>query len=403
MCSTRSRTKFTLSDKLNSKGTIHYSPRERAEGSRMSVEQCKERVRENKVPVEDLLLNKDVLIVDDDPTFRSIVRAVLESYSCNVKEASNGLEGLQMLQHSLPDVLLCDLAMPILNGIEFVEEAVLEYPMLPIIVISGSGDMQDVAKVLRLGAKDFLVKPITDVSILIKSLASALKLSEESSYRMQDFSSQWFRTSEMDRSCNDELHWHLDYLQKEPNVGRELLFELLPESDAQHGDWKLGYRLLQSTDGMPLIFDYEWLLDGRLFFYLVDSNTGGESSVVSCLLIRAFFNDFIRDQNISLNTLPSMLESIEKGMATIDNAQPMSAIFGYVDLADEALFILSAGLDAVWENKRDRNILHASEQLVLNAAKNKVHRFPIMQRNSLLLNNLGCSSFKLELSFTSVD
>ena len=184
----------------------------------MSVEQCKERVRENKVPVEDLLLNKDVLIVDDDPTFRSIVRAVLESYSCNVKEASNGLEGLQMLQHSLPDVLLCDLAMPILNGIEFVEEAVLEYPMLPIIVISGSGDMQDVAKVLRLGAKDFLVKPITDVSILIKSLASALKLSEESSYRMQDFSSQWFRTSEMDRSCNDELHWHLDYLQKEPNV-----------------------------------------------------------------------------------------------------------------------------------------------------------------------------------------
>lgn len=403
MCSTRSRTKFILSDKLNSKGTIHYSPRERAEGSRMSVEQCKERVRENKVPVEDLLLNKDVLIVDDDPTFRSIVRAVLESYSCNVKEASNGLEGLQMLQHSLPDVLLCDLAMPILNGIEFVEEAVLEYPMLPIIVISGSGDMQDVAKVLRLGAKDFLVKPITDVSILIKSLASALKLSEESSYRMQDFSSQWFRTSEMDRSCNDELHWHLDYLQKEPNVGRELLFELLPESDAQHGDWKLGYRLLQSTDGMPLIFDYEWLLDGRLFFYLVDSNTGGESSVVSCLLIRAFFNDFIRDQNISLNTLPSMLESIEKGMATIDNAQPMSAIFGYVDLADEALFILSAGLDAVWENKRDRNILHASEQLVLNAAKNKVHRFPIMQRNSLLLNNLGCSSFKLELSFTSVD
>ena len=154
---------------------------------------------------------------------------------------------------------------------------------------------------------------------------------------------------------------------------------------------------------MPLIFDYEWLLDGRLFFYLVDSNSGGESSVVSCLLIRAFFNDFIRDQNISLNTLPSMLESIEKGMATIDNAQPMSAIFGYVDLADEALFILSAGLDAVWENKRDRHILHASEQLVLNAAKNKVHRFPIMQRNTLLLNNLGCSSFKLELSFTSVD
>ena len=363
----------------------------------MSVEQCKKNMGENKAPVEDLLLNKDILIVDDDPIFRSMVKAVLESYFCNVKEAENGLEGLKVLQHSLPDVLLCDLSMPILNGIEFVEEAVQQYPMLPIIVISGSGDMQDVARVLRLGAKDFLVKPISDVSILIKSLASALKLSEESSYRMQDFSSQWFRTSEMDKSCNDELHWHLDHLQNEPNIGRELLFELLPESDAQHGKWKLGYRLLQSTDGMPLVFDYEWLLDGRLFFYLVDSDSGGDNSVISCLLIRAFFNDFIREQNISLDAISKMVTSIEKGMTTMEHSQPMSAIFGYVDFAEEALFILSAGLGAVWENKIDRHVLQASGALTLNASQNQVHRFPISERNSLLLNNLGCSSFKLEL------
>ncbi|KAB2824502.1 response regulator [Aliivibrio finisterrensis] len=364
----------------------------------MSIEQCEKNVDEVKAPVEDLLFNKDVLIVDDDPVFRCMVKAVLESYSCNVKEACNGLEGLKILQNALPDVLLCDLAMPILNGIEFVEEAVLEYPMLPIIVISGTGDMQDVAKVLRLGAKDFLVKPINDISILIKSLVSALKLSEESSQRMQDFSSQWFRTSELDKSCNDEFHWHLEHLQNEPNIGRELLFELLPESDAQHGDWKLGYRLLQSTDVMPLIFDYEWLLDGRLFFYLVDSNTGGESSVVSCLLIRAFFNDLIRDQNITLNTIPKMVASIEKGMTAMAHSSPMSGMFGYVDFADEAIFILSAGLDAVWDNQKERSVVRGSEQLTQGAENNKVHRFPIAQQNSLLLNSLGCSSFKLELS-----
>ena len=364
----------------------------------MSIKQCEKNVDEVKAPVEDLLFNKDVLIVDDDPVFRSMIKAVLESYSCNVKEACNGLDGLQILQNSLPDVLLCDLAMPILNGIEFVEEAVLEYPMLPIIVISGSGDMQDVAKVLRLGAKDFLVKPINDISILIKSLVSALKLSEESSQRMQDFSSQWFRTSELDKSCNDELHWHLDHLQNEPNIGRELLFELLPENDAQQGNWKLSYRLLQPVDGMPLIFDYEWLLDGRLFFYLVDSKSGEESGVVSCLLIRAFFNDFIRDQNIALNTIPKMVASIEKGMATMEHSHPMAGMFGYVDFSDEAIFILSAGLDAVWDNQKERSVVRGSEQLTQGAENNKVHRFPIAQENSLLLNSLGCSSFKLELS-----
>lgn len=364
----------------------------------MSVEQCQKKRDVIKAPVEDLLFNKDILIVDDDPIFRSMIKAVLETYSCNVKEAGNGLEGLQILKHSLPDVLLCDLSMPILNGIEFVEEAVLEYPMLPIIVISGSGDMRDVAKVLRLGAKDFLVKPINDISILIKSLISALKLSEESTLRMQDFSSQWFRTSDLDKSCNDELHWHLEHLQNEPNIGRELLFELLPESDAQHGHWKLAYRLLQSTDGMPLVFDYEWLLDGRLFFYLVDSDSGGDNGVISCLLIRAFFNDFIREQNISLDTIPKMVTSIEKGMETMDHSQPMSAIFGYIDFSEQALFILSAGLNAVWENKNERHVLHADGQLTVNAAKNQVHRFPISDHNSLSLNNLGCSSFKLELN-----
>ncbi|AZL84421.1 response regulator [Aliivibrio salmonicida] len=365
----------------------------------MSIEQIKEKTKEDNTPVEDLLVNKDVLIVDDDPIFRSMVKAVLESYSCNVKEANNGLEGLQMLQHSLPDVLLCDLSMPILNGLEFVEEVVLEYPMLPIIVISGTGDMQDVAKVLRLGAKDFLVKPISNVSLLVKSLVSALKLSEESSLRMQDFSSQWFRTSDLDKSCTEELHWHLEHLQNEPNIGRELLFELLPESDAQHGEWKLAYRLLQSTDGMPLIFDYEWLLDGRLFFYLVDSQSGGENSVVSCLLIRAFFNDFIRDQHISLDVISKMVESIEKGMGTMEESESISALFGYVDFAEQALFILSAGLGAVWESTHSRHVLQIGELLTSERSNNKVQRFPIAKaNNSLFLNCVGCSSFKMELN-----
>lgn len=388
-----------FSNNKNKKSSI----KARAEGSRMLVKQMiKKREGEQYAPDEDLLLNKDILIVDDDPIFRTMIKAVLEQYSCNVKEASNGLEGLQMLKHSLPDVLLCDLAMPILNGIEFVEEAVLAYPMLPIIVISGNGDMQDVAKVLRLGAKDFLVKPIRDVSILIQLLSSALKLSEESNVRMKDFSSQWFRTSELDKSCNEELHWHLKYLQDEPNIGRELLFELLPESEAQHANWKLSYRLLQSADGMPLVFDYEWLLDGRLFFYLVDSQSGGKNAVISCLLIRAFFNDFIRDLAGSSHSISAMVALIEKGMSTMENSQAMSGIFGYVDLSEQAVFLLPVGLDAIWEGRNKRDVLRASNPLGENASENPVHRLPIESGviNSLLLNNIGYSSFKLELLST---
>ncbi|MGN2698724.1 hypothetical protein ACTFQC_20560 [Aliivibrio fischeri] len=174
---------------------------------------------------------------------------------------------------------------------------------------------------------------------------------------------------------------------------------MLPESEAQHANWKLSYRLLQSTDGMPLIFDYEWLLDGRLFFYLVDSHSGGENGVISCLLIRAFFNDFIREQQMSTNTISAMVASIEKGMGTMENSQAMSGVFGYVDLSEQAVFILSAGLDAIWESNNQRNVLRANNQLTTHASANQVHRFSVKEgMNSLSLNNVGCSSFKLELT-----
>lgn len=67
-----------------------------------------------------------------------------------MREAEDGLEGLRALREAIPDILLCDLSMPVMTGMEFVEEIAAQYPMLPVIVISGTGDMADVATALRM-------------------------------------------------------------------------------------------------------------------------------------------------------------------------------------------------------------------------------------------------------------
>jgi len=103
---------------------------------------------------------KLVMLVDDDPIFRRITSGFLLSQGYKVIEAENGLDGLRKLKSAEPDIIMCDLAMPVLDGIEFVEEVSLEYPSLPLIVVSATDDMADVAKALRYGIKDFLPKPI---------------------------------------------------------------------------------------------------------------------------------------------------------------------------------------------------------------------------------------------------
>lgn len=81
---------------------------------------------------------KLIMLVDDDPIFRRVTGGYLSAQGYEVLEAENGLDGLKKLRSAEPDLILCDLAMPVLDGIEFVEEVSLEYPSLPLIVVSAT-------------------------------------------------------------------------------------------------------------------------------------------------------------------------------------------------------------------------------------------------------------------------
>ncbi|GAM69285.1 response regulator [Vibrio sp. JCM 19236] len=102
---------------------------------------------------------KQVLVLDDDAVFRALVRSLLESQGYDVSEADNGLEGLKSLTTQVPDLVICDIEMPLLDGIEFVEEVSHQYPSLPMIVVSGTDKMSVVAKALKFGIKTSSLNP----------------------------------------------------------------------------------------------------------------------------------------------------------------------------------------------------------------------------------------------------
>ncbi len=116
-----------------------------------------------------------ILTIDDEIVIRESIKAYLEDSSYRVLEADNGRTGLKVFESEHVDLILVDLRMPVMDGLEFLSEVKKQAQGIPIIVISGTGDISDVVDALRLGAWDYQLKPIRDMSILLHSIEKSLE------------------------------------------------------------------------------------------------------------------------------------------------------------------------------------------------------------------------------------
>jgi CheY-like chemotaxis protein len=107
-----------------------------------------------------------VLMADDDPQMRRLVRTVLEREGIQVSEANDGLDALDLVGQQHFDLLILDLSMPRLDGLGVLEElgAQVCTAQLPVIVLTASGEEGE-AKALDLGAQDYLTKPVRPTAL----------------------------------------------------------------------------------------------------------------------------------------------------------------------------------------------------------------------------------------------
>jgi len=111
-------------------------------------------------------LDLKILIVDDEEIIRDSFREYLELYDFYVIEADNGLLGYELILNEKPDLVIMDLRMPKLDGFELLKKISNFNFLLPVIVISATGAIQDAVNAVRMGAWDFLIKPFSDFSLL---------------------------------------------------------------------------------------------------------------------------------------------------------------------------------------------------------------------------------------------
>jgi len=110
-------------------------------------------------PANDRTKAPCVLVVDDEPTLRRLMRRALAEIGLDVVEAANGLEALERLQTHEVVAVVSDVRMPLMNGLELVEQLQRQAPDVPIVLVSGSEEVRTRAGAQALGAFDFLAKP----------------------------------------------------------------------------------------------------------------------------------------------------------------------------------------------------------------------------------------------------
>ncbi len=114
-----------------------------------------------------------VLIIDDEKSIRNTLREILEYEKYTVSEAKDGEEGLQMITENEYDVVLCDIKMPKLDGIEVLDKTIELGKEFPFIMISAHGNIETAVEATKKGAYDFLQKP-PDLNRLLLTLRNAL-------------------------------------------------------------------------------------------------------------------------------------------------------------------------------------------------------------------------------------
>ena len=113
-----------------------------------------------------------ILIIDDEKSIRKTLREILEYEKYQVEEAADGAEGLALIQKDNFDIVLCDIKMPKMDGIEVLDKIMKLSADTPVVMISGHGNIETAVEAVKKGAFDFIAKPL-DLNRLLVTIRNA--------------------------------------------------------------------------------------------------------------------------------------------------------------------------------------------------------------------------------------
>lgn len=264
---------------------------------------------------------------------RESLAAYLEDSNFKVLQALNGLQGLQIFESEQPDLVICDLRMPQIDGLELIRRIRQTASETPIIVLSGAGVMSDAVEALRLGAADYLIKPLEDLAVLEHSVRRAL---DRAYLRVEN---QRYRDKL--EAANRELQASLNLLQEDQNAGRQVQMNMLPVTPWSIEGLEFSHRIIPSLYLSGDFVDYFRVDERRVAFYLADVSGHGASSAFVTVLLK-FMTTRLLYESRRNGTLPEfkpseVLAHINRGLINTKLGKHVTMLGGVIDLEKNSL------------------------------------------------------------------
>ena len=268
-----------------------------------------------------------LLLIDDDEVVRASIAAYLEDSGFNILLAGNGLQGLEVFERERPDLVICDLRMPQVDGLELIRRINALEVSAPIIVVSGAGVMTDVVEALRLGAADYLIKPLEDLAVLEHSVRRAL---DRVHLRQENE-----RYREKLETANRELQASLHLLQEDQNAGRQVQMNMLPVTPWEDEGLSFAHQIIPSLYLSGDFVDYFRVDERRVAFYLADVSGHGASSAFVTVLLK-FMTTRLLYESRRNGMLPEfkpsdVLSHINRGLINCKLGKHVTMLGGVID------------------------------------------------------------------------
>ncbi len=234
-----------------------------------------------------------ILVIDDEDFVRESLATYLADSGYETLEAGDGEAGFQRFCEERPDLILCDLRMPRMDGLNVLKKVHEISPDTPVIVVSGAGVIGDVVEALRLGASDYLIKPIVDLEVLEHAVLRSLERS-----RLREENRAYREKLEV---TNRELAESLQLLRLDQEAGREVQLNMLPAAEMDAGEYRFTHHIIPSLYLSGDFVDYFPLSERYILFYIADVSGHGASSAFVTVLLKNLSYDLLRRVSIEID------------------------------------------------------------------------------------------------------
>ncbi|MCC5885912.1 MAG: SpoIIE family protein phosphatase [Gammaproteobacteria bacterium] len=277
-----------------------------------------------------------LLLIDDVVADRESLAARLRSRGFQVDAAASGAEALQFADDQAPDLILCELHMDDPDGLSMLERLTRDLPDVPLVVVTADSSMGDVMQALRLGAADYLWKPVADVDVLIHAVDSALERS-----RLRQENSRFKQELE---EANRQLKEYVEELQQDQRAGREVQLGMLPPTPMAIDGFRMQHHIIPSLFLSGDFVDYFRITDRHFVFFIADVSGHGASSAFVTVLLKNFSRRLRREYRPRMLTAPGeILRWLNQELLESQLDRHVTMFFGVIDCQDNRLAYANAG------------------------------------------------------------